>query len=87
MRKTDLRQRNTWTVVMAAEWAGIPTRTLYRLLRDGVVPSIQLGDPQEQQWPSAHDGKRKRACYRFLIPRQAFIRAWENLGNNDKTAA
>ena len=30
-------ERNTWTPRMAAEWAGIPLRTLYRLL--GHVPS------------------------------------------------
>jgi hypothetical protein len=80
--------KNTWSVPMAAAWAGIPTRTLYKLLRDGVVPSIQMGERQTQQLPSAHDGKRRRTCYRFLIPRVAFMTAWERLGSGtDKTAA
>jgi hypothetical protein len=86
MRKTDLHQRNTWTVGQAAEWAQVPTRTMYKLLRDGVVPSIPMGACQTQQLPGARDGKRRRTCYRYLIPRAAFVKAWENLGI-DKTAA
>ncbi len=53
MRKIDLQQRNTWTVQQAAEWAQVPVRTMYELVRDGRVPSIQVGKSQEQQWPSA----------------------------------
>lgn len=78
--------RNTWSVRMAALWAGVPERTLYRMLRKGIVPCIPMGERQTQEWPSAHDGKRRRACYRFLIPRAAFMKAWESLGI-DKTAA
>ncbi|MGA7235936.1 MAG: hypothetical protein WBY44_09660 [Bryobacteraceae bacterium] len=82
----DLLTKNTWSVKEAALWAGVPERTLYRLLRKGIVPCILMGERQTQDWPSAHDGKRRRACYRFLIPRQAFMTAWETLGI-DKTAA
>jgi hypothetical protein len=78
--------KNTWSVKMAARWAGVPERTLYRMLRAGIVPCIALGESQTQEWPSAHDGKRRRTCYRFLIPSVAFMKAWENLGT-DKTAA
>jgi hypothetical protein len=78
--------RNTWSVKMAARWAGVPERTLYRMLRAGIVPCIPMGESQTQEWPSARDGKRRRTCYRFLIPRQSFIRAWETLGI-DTTAA
>jgi excisionase family DNA binding protein len=78
---SELQERNTWTPRMAAEWAGVPLRTLYRLLREGVLPCIRVGDSQVQRWPNAHNGKRKRACFKYLIPRQAFIKAWENLGN------
>jgi hypothetical protein len=82
----DFTTKNTWSVKEAARWAGVPERTLYRLLRKGIVPCIPMGERQTQEWPSAHDGKRRRACYRFLIPRVAFMKAWESLGN-DKTAA
>jgi hypothetical protein len=72
--------RNTWSPAMAAAWSGIPTRTLYRMLRDGNVPCIPIGDSQTQKWPFAHDGKRRRACFRFMIPRVAFMRWYENIG-------
>jgi hypothetical protein len=73
--------KNTWTVKMAAAWAGIPERTLYKLLRAGVLPCIAMGDLQEQKLPAARSGKRVRRCYRFVIPATAFRRAWENLSS------
>jgi hypothetical protein len=73
--------KNTWSVRMAAAWAGIPERTLYRLLSAGAVPCIAMGDSQIQHLSTAKSGKRVRKCYRFVIPRAAFMRAWENLGN------
>jgi len=73
--------RNTWTPAMAAAWAGIPTRTLYRLLRAGNVPSIPIGESQSQEWSNSHTGTRERACFRYMIPRAAFIRYWENIGS------
>ncbi len=35
----------------------------------------------------AHDGKRRRSCFKFLIPRQAFMTAWETIGIDKMTAA
>jgi hypothetical protein len=71
---------NSWTVAMCAAWSGMPARTIYRLLRAGVIPSIPMGDAQTHEWPAAHSGKRTRSCYRFIIPRVAFIRWFENIG-------
>jgi hypothetical protein len=73
--------RNTWSVKMAAKWAGVPERTLYRMLRDGLVPCIPLGDVQVQKLAAAKSGKRKRQCSRFVIPRVSFMKAWENVGS------
>jgi hypothetical protein len=83
------REKNSWTPVEAATWANIPVRTLYRLLRDGVVPALPMGDAQTQRFPNARDGKRRRACFRYVIPRVAFIKWWESIGKADtgKTAA
>jgi hypothetical protein len=73
--------KNTWSVRTAAVWAGIPERTLYKLLRAGVLPCIAMGDIQFQNLKTAKSGKRVRKCYRFVIPRVAFMKAWENLGS------
>src|SRR5215469_6416415 len=72
----DLK-RNSWTPKMAAEWAGMPERALYRLLRDGVVPCLPMGGRQTQNFPKAGDKQRRRACFRYVIPRVAFIRSEE----------
>jgi hypothetical protein len=81
-------EANTWSVTQAAAWAGIPTRTLYQMLRASIgVPCISLGERQEQQWPKAHDGKRRRACFRYMIPRVAFIKYWENISRPESTAS
>jgi hypothetical protein len=73
--------RNTWNVKMAAAWAGIPERSLYKLLRASALPCIAMGDIQFQNLPKAKSGKRVRKCYRFIIPRVAFMKAWENLSS------
>ena len=73
-------ERNSWTPKIAAAWAGMPERTLYRLLREGVVPCLPMGESQVQKWPDAGDGKRRRSCFRFLIPAKAFRTWWENMG-------
>jgi hypothetical protein len=75
--------RNTWTPAMASAWSGIPYRTFLRMCRDGNVPCIPIGDSQTQKWPNARDGKRRRACFRYLVPRVAFMRWWESLGKPD----
>jgi hypothetical protein len=76
-------ERQTWTPAMAAEWSGIPYRTLYRLLREGLIPCIPVGESQTQKWPNAKSGKRERACFRFMIPRVAFINWLESIGKPD----
>jgi len=76
----NLNEKNSWTPAEAAAWAGIPLRALYRLLREGVTPCVPMGDAQEQAFPKAHNGKRKRACFRYVIPRIAFIKWWESIG-------
>jgi hypothetical protein len=76
----DLEHRNSWTPKMAANWAGMPERALYRLLREGVVPCLPMGGSQTQNWPKARDKQRRRACFRYVIPRVAFIRWFETLG-------
>jgi hypothetical protein len=73
-------EKNSWTPGEAAKWANIPTRTLYRLLREGAVPSLAMGEAQTQQFPNARNGKRKRSCFRYVIPRVAFIKWWESIG-------
>jgi hypothetical protein len=73
-------RKNSWSPAEAAEWANIPVRTLYRLLREGAVPSLPMGDAQTQAFPNARNGERKRSCFRYVIPRRAFITWWETLG-------
>jgi hypothetical protein len=74
---------------MAAAWAGIPPRTLYRLLRayEKEIPCLRIGESQEQRWPRAHDGKRNRACFRYIIPAKAFMTWWETLGKPEPKSA
>jgi hypothetical protein len=73
-------EKNSWSPSEAAIWAGVPVRTLYRLLREGAVPALPMGEAQVQHFPRANNGKRKRACFRYVIPRVAFIKWWESLG-------
>lgn len=75
-----LMRKNRWSAQEASAWSGIPTRTLYRLLREGVAPSIPMGDPQVQRLDVARNGQRRRSCFRFLIPRVAFMRWYEGIG-------
>jgi hypothetical protein len=77
--------KNTWSVRMAAAWAGVPVRTLYRMLRAGMMPCVAMGESQTQKLSRAKLGKRERRCYRFIIPRAAFVKAWENLGSVKET--
>ena len=72
-------EKNTWTPEIAAAWSGVPLRSLYRLLREHQVPCIPMGDKQVQKLEKARDGKRKRACFKYVIPRVAFIRWFENI--------
>jgi hypothetical protein len=80
MAREKIPEKNSWSPAEAAEWANIPLRTLYRLLAEGKVPSLPMGDAQTQAFPLARSGKRKRACFRYVIPRVAFIKWWESIG-------
>jgi hypothetical protein len=81
IKRALLYQSNNWTPQQAAEWSGIRYRTLLRLLKEGLVPAIAVGDVQNQDMG---DGKRRRrSCAMYLIPRVAFQRWFENIGAPD----
>jgi hypothetical protein len=81
IKRASLHQKNNWTPLEAAEWSGIAHRTLLRLLKEGLVPAIPIGAPQNQKL--ANGKRRRRACSKFVIPRKAFIRWFENVGLPD----
>jgi hypothetical protein len=64
---------------MAAAWSGLSSRAIYRLVRTGRIPSIATGAPQIQDLPAARNGTRPRSCFRFIIPRVAFIKWFESI--------
>ena len=68
----------------AAEWSGIQYRTLLRLLKEGLVPTIPVGKAQTQNMGKGK--RRRRACAKFLIPRVAFMRWFENIGAPDPSS-
>jgi hypothetical protein len=74
-----LLQKNNWVAQEAADWSGIEYRTLLKLLKAGLVPTIPIGKPQVHNMGK---GKRRkhRACSKFIIPRVAFMRWFENIG-------
>jgi hypothetical protein len=76
-RMAALLAKNSWSVREAAEWAGVPPGTIYTLLKAKKLPCLAMGSPQEQKIASARSGKRKRRCYRFVVPAKAFRVAWE----------
>ena len=69
--KADLT-RTSWSVRQASAWSGIPLRTLYGMLADGLVPSVPVNP---HHIPRA--GARTRKCFRYVIPRAAFQRWFE----------
>jgi hypothetical protein len=85
--RAALEQLPNWTPQQVSDWAEIPLRTTYTLLNNRTIPSLMTGEPQEQRLESARTGKRKRRCFRFLIPSKAFRAWWEtynkpgNFGN------
>lgn len=79
--KQALHRTNNWTPQQAAEWSDIRYRTLLRMLKEGLVPSIRIGT--EQQQDMGQGKRRRRACAKYLIPRTAFIRWFESIGAPD----
>lgn len=71
-----VKQPNTWTSQQAAEWAGINHRLLLDFFDRGLLPAIRVGPPITQKM--AYGKKRRRRASKFVVPRLAFIRAWEN---------
>lgn len=84
IKRALLHQTNTWTPEQAAEWSGIQYRTLLRLLKEGLVPTIPIGRTQSQNMGKGKP--RRRACAKFIIPRVAFQRWFENIGAPDPSA-
>jgi hypothetical protein len=71
---------NTWSVAMAAKWCGIPYRTLLRMCQQGRCPAIPIGEGGNQKWPAAKNGRRRRSCFKFMVPRVSFMRWFESIG-------
>jgi hypothetical protein len=73
---TASKELNSWSAKQAAEWAGIQHRLLLDLLAEGRLPAIRVGRPQYQRM--ADGTRRKRRAWRWIVPKTAFQRAWEN---------
>jgi hypothetical protein len=71
---------NIWSVAMAAKWSGIPYRTLLRMCQQGRCPCIPIGEGGSQKWPKAENGRRRRSCFKFMVPRVSFMRWFESIG-------
>ena len=69
-------ESNSWTTEEAAAWAGVPERRLSGWLSQGLLPAIPVGRAHVQ---TLNGGKlRRRSCNRWIIPKKAFIAAWEH---------
>ena len=69
-------ESNSWTTEEAAKWCGVPERRLHGWLAQGLLPSIPIGKPHVQK---LRDGTRRhRRVYKWIVPRKAFVAAWEN---------
>jgi hypothetical protein len=67
---------NVWSTEEAARWAGVNERLLHDWLSRGLLPAIAVGKPHTHKMK---DGTRRhRRVYKWLVPKQAFIKAWEN---------
>ena len=67
---------NVWSPHQAAQWAGVPHRRLLDFFHDGLLPAIPIGVSQTQKMQGGR--KRKRRVSKWIVPRLAFIKAWEN---------
>ena len=68
---------NLWTVKEASRWSGISYRALLLLLNDGLAPCLRVGEPQIQKM--GRRKSRRRVCARYLVPRVAFQKWFENI--------
>jgi hypothetical protein len=70
-----LKEPNTWTPKEAADWAGVNYRLLLDFFHRGLLPAIAVGAAQNQRMPSGR--KRRRRVGKWVVPREAFVRAWQ----------
>jgi hypothetical protein len=77
------QELNVWTPKQAAEWAGISYRQLLKLLHEGLLPAIPVGPRQTQKMGGGR--KRVRQLAKYIIPRVAFIAAWESYSTPSST--
>jgi hypothetical protein len=68
---------NTWNSQQAAEWAGIHHRLLLDFFHRGLLPAIPVGPSQNQKMGRGKK-RRHRRVGKWIVPREAFIRAWQN---------
>jgi hypothetical protein len=66
---------NQWNSKQASAWLGIPQRQLLDLLDQGVLPGIAVGAPHTQKLKGGI--RRRRRAVRWIIPREALMRAWQ----------
>jgi hypothetical protein len=69
------RQPNTWTSEEAAEWAEINHRLLLNFFHRRLLPAIPVGGAVTQKM--AGGKRRHRRVAKWIVPREAFIRAWQ----------
>jgi hypothetical protein len=48
-----------------------------------VVPCIAAGRSRTQNFPLAHDGRRTRECFKYVIPAESFRHWFNNLGTEE----
>jgi hypothetical protein len=70
-----LKEPNSWSTRRAAEWANVNERVLSDLFERRLLPAIRVGAAQDQRM--ANGKKRKRRVGKWIVPREAFIRAWQ----------
>jgi hypothetical protein len=77
-----VKQPNRWSTKEAADWAEVPHRTLLDLLNEGVLPAIAIGRTRTEV---LKDGtKRRRRVAKWIVPREAFIHAWQTFSGPNK---
>jgi hypothetical protein len=77
-----VKQPNRWTTQEAAAWAEIPHRMLLDLLNEGVLPAIAVGPPRTEVLKGGT--KRRRRVGKWVVPREAFIHAWQTFAGPNK---
>jgi hypothetical protein len=71
-----IEEPNTWTPQQAAAWAGINYRVLLDFFHQGLLPALPVGRAHNQLMTGGK--KRRRRVGKWIVPREAFIRAWQS---------